>query len=70
MLNRAEEAAKSSKDALVELGSGVSLGKEAKLSKQDSCNDDEDRVFDNIVEASHKESESFFFFISNFTILR
>ncbi|KAG7205566.1 hypothetical protein KM043_007538 [Ampulex compressa] len=57
LLDRAEEAARSSKDVLVGLGSGVALGRENKTPKHsDSRSDDEewqsDHVFDSIASDS------------------
>ncbi|XP_066592989.1 synaptotagmin-1-like [Prorops nasuta] len=52
LLDRAEEAARSSKDALVSLGSGVTLGLESKISKgSDSRTDDEEWQFDHVFDS-------------------
>lgn len=62
LLNRAEEAARSSKDVLVGLGSSVSLGRDSRTPKHSaSRSDDEewqsDHVFDSIASDSPRKRE-------------
>lgn len=67
-MDRAEEAARSSKDVLVSLGSGVTLSRDSKLSKRSNSHSDDDEwqsdhVFDSIASDSprrvmHHLSES------------
>jgi len=57
LLDRAEEAARSSKDVLVGLGSGVTLSRDNKITRRsDSHSDDDewqsDHVFDSIASDS------------------
>lgn len=57
LLDRAEEAARSSKDVLVGIGSGVTLSRDSKITRRsDSHSDDDewqsDHVFDSIASDS------------------